>query len=162
MKNLFTLIILIFSLSAYSAEKCQIEDAGEELLANDPKCVYFSGTKAFRNKNYELAAKYWEQIILLTPTSYEHLELKIDALNNLGYLLFYGDGINQNQNKAIEYWEKAASMGHLESEFHLCHGYADRNEQTYNKNRALLHCYKAQLIYQGITNPEDSDKECWK
>ena len=42
-----------------------------------------------------------------------------DAINQLGWCYFEGKGVEGDKEKARQMWEKAASMGHAESEFDL-------------------------------------------
>jgi len=82
-------------------------------------------------------------------------EYQIDSLNNLGFLKFYGYGITVDKNGAVEYWKKAILLGHYESEYHLCHAYADKDEPTFNYALGKKHCEKAFLIYRGMEDPDE-------
>ncbi len=48
-------------------------------------------------------------------------------------------------------------MGHSESEYHLCHAYADRDQPTFNAALAERHCQKALAVYSTIDAPTEGD-----
>ncbi len=104
---------------------------------------------------YHLSAKYWGQLSALEGVAVEYEELQIDSLNNLGYLKFFGYGIDENKEEALNLWKKAILLGHYESEYHLCHAYADRDQPTFNYALAKKHCEKAFLIYNGMEEPDE-------
>jgi len=114
------------------------------------------GTCHFRNESYQRAVDSWENIVNLKITSEDDEGLKVDVLNNLGYMKFFGYGTPIDKKSAMAYWREAIQLGHYEAEYHLCHAYADSDEPTYNPRKGSKHCEKAKLIYKG---KEDSDKE---
>ena len=69
--------------------------------------------------------------------------------------MFYGLGIPENKSKAITYWNKAITLGHIKSECHLCHAYTDKKEPTYNSNLVKIHCKKALLICRGMDEKDE-------
>jgi TPR repeat protein len=75
-----------------------------------PKTSYNQGVEAFRSKDYRAAREHWAKAIDSGD---------ISALNNLGYLLFYGLGGEQDHSQAIALWKKAAYSAHSEAQWHL-------------------------------------------
>ena len=73
---------------------------------------YNRGVDAFRNQDYALARDYWAKAAQAHDSS---------ALNNLGYLLFYGLGGSADTVHAVQLWQEAAVAGHSEAQWHLGH-----------------------------------------
>jgi TPR repeat protein len=48
---------------------------------------------------------------------------EVSALNNLGYLLYYGLGGEPDQDRAVTLWKRAALLGHSEAQWHLGHAF---------------------------------------
>lgn len=157
MRFILPLMILI-SFNLQAEEVCSLEAI--ELTADSPSAekLFYMGTCFFRNENYEMASKHWSELTTAKNIPTEFNELKIGANNNLGYLLFFGYGTAENKALALTHWNYAISLGHSESEYHLCHAYADKKQPTYNAEKALMHCKKAKLIYQGIKDADQDDK----
>ena len=152
-KTVHILVMLIFLFWVFpvmAKEDCSLEGIGLDEETNIAEKLYYTGTCHYRNKDYNKAAKKWQMLGHMKNISAEFEGLQVDVLNNLGFLMFYGYGIEKNQFEAIDYWKKAVLEGHTESEYHLCHAYADIKEPTYNKQKAKKHCSKALLIYKGM------------
>lgn len=79
-----------------------------------PENSYNRGVGAFRVKDYAAARGHW-----LKASE----EGEVSALNNLGYLLFYGLGGELDQDRAVVLWKRAALMGHSEAQWHLGHAF---------------------------------------
>ncbi len=90
--------------------------------------AYDDGVDAYRSKNYQLARELWAKAI----DSGE-----ISALNNLGYLLYFGLGGERDQARAIGLWKQAASQGHSESQWHLGKAHEDGTAV----NKSLIEAY---------------------
>ncbi len=154
MKNLISIIALFAAVESFAEEDCSINTVGLDDKSSHIKKYFYTGTCHYRNKDYDLSVKNWEKIPSLKPSSNEDEELKIDVLNNLGYMKFFGYGTSRDQKIAMSYWQEAILLGHYEAEYHLCHAYADRDQSTFNIAKARKHCEKAKLIYK---SKEDSD-----
>jgi TPR repeat protein len=145
--------------AAFSKESCTDESIGLDDSSHFTEKLYYRGTCHYRNEEYDLSAKYWGDLSDLGDIEERYEGFQIDSLNNLGYLKFYGLGISEDKTGAVFYWKKAISLGHYESEFHLCHAYADKDEPTFNYALGKKHCEKAFLIYNGM---EETDEEIMK
>lgn len=159
MRNLTFILIFFASTNSFSNEDCDIDSIG---LGNSSSAIekyFYTGTCYYRNKEYHLSVENWEKLARLKATKDGDEELKVDVLNNLGYMKFFGYGTEEDKVGAIEYWRQAILLGHYEAEYHLCHVYADSSEPTYNKAKARKHCEKAKLIYKGKSG---SDPEILK
>ena len=154
MRVLFGIVFLAFSVLAIGKEKCDLESIGLDYQSSDIEVYFYTGTCHYRNEDYGLAVKNWEKLSLIKDNSSKDEELKIDVLNNLGYMKFFGFGTPKDQDAAINYWKEAILLGHFEAEYHLCHAYADKNEPTFNLAKAKKHCEKAKLIYKGQDEPD--------
>lgn len=71
---------------------------------------YVLGVEAFKKKNYSEAIAQWSKAAARGNA---------DAMNNLGFLLFYGYGGDRNLEDAIRLWRTAAYAGHSEAQWHL-------------------------------------------
>ncbi|MEM7081920.1 MAG: sel1 repeat family protein [Pseudomonadota bacterium] len=158
------LVCMMFALSSVSVwakEDCGPEAIGvtEEALAQK---YFYTGTCHFRNNDYAEAAQSWTKLANLESVNADDQSLQIDVLNNLGYLLFFGYGVEADQREALNYWHKAVGLGHDESEYHLCHAYGDADEATFDKAKAQTHCDNAFSLYSNMTDMNDDHKTILK
>lgn len=158
MSKLIAILLLLLPLQSLAKESCTLESIGLNSKSALAERLFYTGTCNYRNANYEKAVHSWVQLANLKNIDPELIELQIDVLNNLGFMMFFGHGIEEDKQKAISYWKKAVSLGHTESEYHLCHAYADRGAPTYNPKRAMPHCKKAKLLYQSKKIENEDEK----
>ncbi|BFM09976.1 hypothetical protein R50072_01290 [Simiduia litorea] len=154
MNYLIAIFFIFLSAASFAKEECDPDSVGLNNESSDIEKYFYTGTCHYRNKEYSLSVESWEKLVPLASTSAHDEELKVDVLNNLGYMKFFGFGTDKDQEGAISYWQKAILLGHYEAEFHLCHAYADEKEITYDLSKARKHCEKARLIYKGKDNPD--------
>ena len=95
-------------LAACAASPAQPADGG---LAE-----YNLGVTAFQAKDYAGAYQHWSAVANAG---------NLNALNNLGYLIYYGLGTPAQPQRAITLWRSAAEHGQSESQWHLGNAYAD-------------------------------------
>jgi len=161
-KLLITILALLLSFSNIAEEggkeDCSYDGIGFKEEANIAKVYFYTGTCHYRNADYEQSAEEWKKLALLEEVAPEFSDLQIDVLNNLGYLKFFGLGIEENKTEAVSYWEKAVGLGHEESEYHLCHAYADIEQITYAPKKAYSHCQKALMIYSNMENRQEDNE----
>ncbi|ACR13996.1 sel1 repeat family protein [Teredinibacter turnerae] len=150
------IVLIIFCLPLYglTKESCDLDSIGLSDQSSEIEKHFYTGTCHYRNEDYQLSVKSWEMLAKLDPVGDEDEELKVDVLNNLGYMKFFGYGTAEDKSTAIDYWTQAILLGHYEAEYHLCHAYADIEEPTYDKSKARKHCEKAKLIYNGKDSPD--------
>lgn len=98
-----TSIVLIFSLALAACASQPVEES-----------AYNKGVHAYRAKDFVGAREQWSKALE---------KGEISAMNNLGYLLFEGLGGPPDLEQAIGLWEKAAKLGHSESQWHLGDAY---------------------------------------
>lgn len=158
MKTFISLALLLLPIFTFANESCTLEDIKLAPDSAQAEKLFYTGTCHYRNEQYEKSVALWKELSNLKNIESEHAELQVSALNNLGYMLFFGYGVKENNAQAIGYWNKAIGLGHTEAEYHLCHAYADSKVSTYNPIKALPHCEKAKLIYQGIEEKNDDEK----
>ncbi|MEX2963468.1 sel1 repeat family protein [Microbulbifer sp. TYP-18] len=142
-------ILMLMVGFAYAEESCELKDIGLNRGSPLIEKYYYLGTCQFRNEEYAKAAQNWTEVAEQTEVKPGFVELQLNAFNNLGYLMFFGYGVDKNQEEAIEYWTKAIALGHEEAEYHLCHAYGDEKQSTYDPKKAIPHCEKARFLYQG-------------
>jgi hypothetical protein len=71
---------------------------------------YNLGVSAYQSKNYPQAAARWKESVARG---------NVDAMNNLGFLLYNGYGIAKDIDAAIELWRTASYAGQSEAQWHL-------------------------------------------
>jgi TPR repeat protein len=111
-----------------------------------PRSEYNQGVDAYQQRDYVSARRHWANAID------EH---DVSALNNLGYLLFSGLGGELDQRGGVALWQKAASLGHSESQLHL--GYA--HEVGEGTGQSLIEAYawyRCALVNAQSTAKDDS------
>lgn len=101
-----SLSIICLILSGCAEERPQPSDSVES--------VYNLGVDAYRAEDYAEAFEHW---------SAAAARGELNALNNLGFLLYNGLGVDQNQEEGISLWRIASFAGHAESQWHLASAY---------------------------------------
>jgi TPR repeat protein len=76
--------------------------------------AYNLGVAAMKSNNFEEAAAQWSKAVASGNTY---------AMNNLGFLLYNGYGVQKDVARAIDLWHAAAVAGHAESQWHLGYAY---------------------------------------
>jgi Sel1 repeat len=71
---------------------------------------YNLGVVAFKKRDYSEAASQWTKAVAHGDT---------EAMNNLGYLLYNGYGVDKDIDRAVKLWRDAAVQGESESQWHL-------------------------------------------
>ena len=141
-------------------EDCDLPEAAD-VRKDDVLCLYFTGTRFFRNEDYRQAAAHWQRVIAPDATSEFPPEqisaLKLDALSNLGYLTYHGLGISQNQNQAIKYLISAACKGQTESRSHLGYAYSDPNKDDVDWLQAFAWYRSVELMFEQSEPESDTE-----
>jgi tetratricopeptide (TPR) repeat protein len=84
-------------------------------VAGSAESPYNAGVEAWKVKNFAEARRLWARSLAEGGPD--------EALNNLGYLYYYGLGGETRHDKALELWRKGAALGVSESQFHLGNAY---------------------------------------
>lgn len=75
---------------------------------------YNLGVNAYKKKDYAEAAAQWKKSVARGNA---------DAMNNLGFLLYYGYGVTKDLEAAIGLWRAASFAGTSEAQWHLGNAY---------------------------------------
>jgi tetratricopeptide (TPR) repeat protein len=75
---------------------------------------YNLGVAAYKKRNYSEAAAQWTKAVASGNT---------EAMNNLGFLLYNGYGVDKDTDRAIKLWRIASEAGESESQWHLGRAY---------------------------------------
>lgn len=89
---------------------------------------YNLGVAAYKKRNYSEAAAQWTKSVARGNT---------EAMNNLGYLLYNGYGVDKDTDRAVKLWRVAAEAGESESQWHLGRAY----ETGIGVERSLSNAY---------------------
>lgn len=149
MKYLVCVLAVLAAAESFAKESCDKGSVGKGKETSEIQEFFYTGTCHYRNEDYGLSVENWEKVASLKPVSSKDEGLKVDVLNNLGYMKFFGYGTSRDETAAVSYWQEAILLGHHEAEYHLCHAYADLNQVTFDLAKARAHCEKARLIYKG-------------
>jgi uncharacterized protein len=122
---------LIVAVAATALCGCIDKGVGDSADADDSS--YNLGVRAYRAKDYAKAFDHWSRAAA-------HGEL--NALNNLGFLLYNGYGVEKNVEEATDLWTTASFAGHSESQWHLGGAYEDGRgvEKNLSKAYAWYRC----------------------
>jgi TPR repeat protein len=152
-------LLSIVTTGVRAEEDCSPAAIGLTDDSGSAERLYYTGTCHFRNEDYLSAAESWAELASLETVGPADFDLQVDVLNNLGYLLFFGQGIDAEPERAVEYWTRAVSLGQIEAEYHLCHALGDEAQPTHDAPRARMHCEKAFLIYRAIDDPSPNAQQ---
>lgn len=152
--SFFMAALLLSSVSTVQARG--IEGCGDG--PDNPRCLYYTGKKFFKEGDYTAAATSWEKLLSISHIDAGSLQLVAEAHNSMGYLKFFGFGVALDQQAALGHWHAAVGLGHIEAEYHLCHAYGDMREAVYNPDRARAHCAKSELVYKGMDERNRNDE----
>ena len=103
---------------------------------------YNQGVDAYRVKDYAAARLHWSKAVE---------ERELSALNNLGYLLYYGLGGSTDEGRAVQLWTRAAELGHSESQWHLGRAFEDGTGPTQNLPQA--YAVLLRTLRRGVRQP---------
>gem|GEM_PF-3318045 len=149
------LSILAFSCSTLAVEeKCPLND-----LVNykELECHFYLGTQAYRSEIYNVALAHWKYVID-SPAEHEvDKQLKATALSTTTYLRYYGLGVKQDRDKAVELWIKAANKGDFEARIHLGYAYSDNNYRNKDLIKSFAWYRSIFLLYPLINDISDVD-----
>ncbi len=110
---------------------------------------YDLGVYAYRVKDYSTARQHWTRAV--------EQQDEMMALNNLGYLLYYGLGGEPDTTRAVSLWTAAATKGNSESQWHLGRAFEEGKgtEQSLVQSYAWYRC--AAAIFQATPAVDDLD-----
>lgn len=145
-KNVLFALAFFVAQSAFAAGNCQLKDLTDTAV-DGPLCLFYMGTAAYRDKNFEQAAHHWKALIALKSVPAELTSIKLRVYNNLGFLYYTGKGVKINKIAAVDYWKYAFKSGHDEAAYHLCHTYADPKQATYRPRVGREYCEEALRRY---------------
>lgn len=146
-----------FTSLALAAPACPLPDL-EKFSADSPTCYFYSGTTAYRNKDFKLAAQHWKSLIALKDLPADQKYWQVHAYNNLGFLYYQGWGMVKDRKAALNYWKFAFDSGHEEAAYHLCHFYADPKSESFDRAPGGQYCREALRRY-GVLQPEKGTDE---
>jgi len=116
-------------------------------IAVQAESSYNQGVTAYRSKNYADARLHWSRAVD---------EGEVYALNNLGYLLYYGLGGEADHKRAVALWKKGALAGHSEAQWHLGRAFEDGKgvRQDHTRAYAWYRCALASARAAAKQDPE--------
>jgi TPR repeat protein len=88
----------------------------EQAALGDSTAQYNLAVKYWREHDYAKAAVLWRKVAA---------QGDLDAKNNLGFLLYNGQGVPEAPGEALALWHEAADLGHPEANYHLAHAAQD-------------------------------------
>lgn len=109
--------------------------------------IYAHGDDSYE-KNIRTAIEYWSKVIELDAEQVKAIEKEainnrtstyraiVDSYRNIGSAYYNGDGIEEDMQKAIYYWERAALLGSRVATQNLITLYEDGEEIPKNETKA--------------------------
>jgi TPR repeat protein len=85
-------------------------------IASQSESAYNLGVEAYKRKDYPEAVVQWRQAVAQGNRL---------ALNNLGYLAYYGLGMQAAPSFAVDLWRRGAALGVSEAQLHLGWAYEE-------------------------------------
>jgi len=131
----------------------------EAVSPEHPECLFFTGTKQYREKAYAKAMANWLRLSRLPALEPDQEHLRTDAQNNLGFLYYMGLGTTASRETALQYWRTAYAAGHEESAYHLCHYFGSAREPEYQPDLATTYCREALRRYADSRGPDEQTSE---
>jgi hypothetical protein len=116
----------------------------KRVKANDPVAMVQMGMRHRKERDHDRAIKYFTKAAELGDLHAHYL---------LGVIFYNGEGVEEDKEKAIRHWEKAAIGGHPDAR----HNLAYYEETNGNIDRAVKH-----LIIAANLGREESMKALWK
>jgi len=98
--------------------------AGDLAATHELARRYFGGRGDVR-QSYEQAARLWREIVEAGGLPTDYYMGRMCAHSNLGYVSYYGKGINQDRAEGVRLWRIAAEQGYPEAQLHLGVAYSD-------------------------------------
>ncbi len=115
MKNLVAIALCLVVPSVIAKEDCSPAAIGIDETSSQIAKYFYTGTCHYRNEDYQLSVENWELLVPLQASTADDEETKIDVLNNLGYMKFFGFGTDQDQDTNDEVLAASNSLGTLRS-----------------------------------------------
>jgi len=101
----------VWALCGLVVSSCASESkAPAPIVRATAETPYNLGVAAYKDKNYSEAAAQWTRSVASG---------NVEAMNNLGYLLYYGHGVDVDTPRAVALWRVASYAGNSESQWHL-------------------------------------------
>lgn len=95
--------------------------------ASSEESAYNKAVDAYQEERYHDAFRLW---------SAAAAHGSVDALNNIGFLLYSGLGATQDHEAAVDLWRTAAYAGHSEAKWHLGEAYENGKGIPKDRTRA--------------------------
>ena len=114
------------SAAAVGEEACPLQPLAE-FPYSDIECQFYLGTTAYRAGIYEIAAAHWLQVLKSDDQSELGIETKMTARGTLAYLKFFGLGVSEDKQGAVEDWTENARKGDIASRRSLGFAYANKD-----------------------------------
>jgi TPR repeat protein len=154
---LVALAFLLFEPAKADTEMCLLEALSDRPYT-DLECQFYLGTTAYRAESYSVAAAHWRNVINSPNISADTASLKSTAQSTLGYLTYYGLGVPQDRQSAVESWNKAAQGGSMEARHQLGSAYADPAYSGHNRVLALAWYYSLVFAHPDLDDLRDMER----
>ena len=116
----------------------------ERIKANDPAALRQIGATCYEEGDYDEAIKYFTKAADLGD---------VEAYYQLGLMYWKGEGVEEDEEKMVYHWEKAAIRGHPSARYNL--GYYE--EDNGNIERSVKH-----FIISSKLGHDNSMKSLWR
>jgi TPR repeat protein len=110
------LAVLVSLAACRQSDSTERQQLAEQAALGDSTAQYNLAVEYWRAHEYGKAAVLWRKAAA---------QGNVDAKNNLGFLLYFGQGVPEAPKEAVALWHEAADLGHPEANYHLGHAALD-------------------------------------
>lgn len=103
-------IVSVLMLTSCTSSTATTVNTDQARTSSQSESAYELGVEAYLRKDYPEAVVQWRQAVAQGNRF---------ALNNLGYLAYYGLGMQAAPSFAVDLWRKGAALGVSEAQWHL-------------------------------------------
>jgi len=112
---------------------------------------YNAGVDAWRKQDFSSARAHWTTALTLGGPD--------EAYNNLGFLLYYGQGGDAEPARALALWRKGAALSVSEAQLHLGDAYAEGTALPVDLVQAHAWYLCAQATARKATDQTDTENK---
>ena len=155
-------LIVVF-LCVTCTSGCNPEDAcpsgsPEAAIRDKLECQFALGRAAYAREDYKQAAEHWQKVVEMRPKSdYDKIIVAV-AHGTLGYLFYYGKGVNIDRKRSVQLYRIAVRLGDLESRQHLGFAFSDKTNDFYDPVIAYAWYHSVERHYKPVLEEENAKR----
>ena len=157
-----SVFIVLFLCVTYTSG-CNPKDAcpsgsSEAAIRDLLECQFALGRAAYGREDYKQAAEHWQKVVEMRPKSEHDKVIVAVAYGTLGYLFYYGKGVNIDRERSVRLYKTAVRLGDLESRQHLGFAFSDKTNDFYDPVTAYSWYHSVERHYKPVLEEESAKK----